>query len=275
MQIQKHPQLKQKKDNLDALKSELAKLISDRDILEHTVKKNLEALYITMIGKNEYELFCLECQAAKLKRKIELIQARLNRAEEVNLTAVEKQLDEEYKEWHEKIDKMVSDIEAGKARLNTLMPEKESKELQKIYRFLVKKLHPDINLKQTEKDKLLWNRTQDAYRIADLEELRVIKLLLEDSIDITSEENIISVIDRQIKSVKEKILNIMEYIKKIKSEFPFTIEDKIEDKEWIADKNAEIFKKIEDQKLKIKELKSVIDRLLLSNIKGSGPDTIN
>jgi hypothetical protein len=274
MQIQKHPQLKKKQDNLDALKSELSKLISDRDILEHTVKKNLEALYITRIGKNEYELFCLECQAARLKRKIELIQARLNHAEEVNLTAVEKQLDKEYKDWHEKMDKMVSDIEAGKARLNTLMPEKESKELQKIYRFLVKKLHPDINPKQTEKDKLLWNRTQDAYRIADLEELRVIKLLLEDSIDITPEENIISAINRQIKSVKEKILNIMEYINKIKSEFPFTIEDRIEDKSWVAGKNAEIFKKIEDHKLKIKELKSVIDKLLLSNIKGANTDTI-
>ena len=110
MEIQKYPELEEKQDNLNALRSELAKLISDRDISEHTVKKNLEALYITKIGKNEYELISFECQAARLKRKIELIQAKLNHAEVVDLTVVEKQLDEEYKEWQEKMDKMISDI---------------------------------------------------------------------------------------------------------------------------------------------------------------------
>ena len=43
--IQIDPKYKEKKDTLAELKSELAKLIGDRDILEKTVKKNLEALY--------------------------------------------------------------------------------------------------------------------------------------------------------------------------------------------------------------------------------------
>jgi hypothetical protein len=45
MQIQKNPQLKKKQDNLGALKSELAKLISDRDILEHTVKPQSQLIF--------------------------------------------------------------------------------------------------------------------------------------------------------------------------------------------------------------------------------------
>jgi len=275
MGIQKHPELKEKQDNLDSLKSELAKLISERDTLEHTVKKNLEALYITRIGKNEYELFRLGCQSSLLKRKIELIQAKINHAEEVNLKYVEDQLDQEYKDWQEKINKMVSDIEAGKERLKNLMPENESKEFQKLYRILVKKLHPDINPDQNEKGRLLWNRVQHAYILGDLEELRTIELLLEDIGDTVTEENILSVIDRQIKSLKEKILNLIEYIKKIKSQFPFPIENKIDNESWVAGKNKEIFKKIEVQKLKIKELKSVIDKLILRNIKGTTQDSIN
>lgn len=136
--IQIDPKYKEKKDTLAELKSELAKLIGDRDILEKTVKKNLEALYISKIGKNEYELFGLECQAARFRRKIQLIQVILNHGKEVNPLLIEKQLDVEYKDWEIKMEEMLAAVNASKARLKALMPQKESKELQLlIYRNLL------------------------------------------------------------------------------------------------------------------------------------------
>jgi len=79
--ITQTPEYKKKLNNLESLKSELAKLISERDTLENTVKKNLEALYATKIGKNEFTLFKTECEIARLKRKIELFQAKINHGE--------------------------------------------------------------------------------------------------------------------------------------------------------------------------------------------------
>ena len=179
--IQPDPVFNENKKILAYLKSELAKLICDRDIAENTVKKNLEALYVTKIGKNEYELFSLECQAARLRRKIQLMQKAINHGRQINAALIEKQLDIEYEEWEAKITKMLTAIAAGKARLKALMPQKESGLLQNLYRELVKKLHPDVNEIQTEKHKLLWNQTQQAYRNGDIEELKTIKLLLEDT----------------------------------------------------------------------------------------------
>jgi hypothetical protein len=271
---------KQNLEKLNSLKSRLAKLISDRDYLENTIKKNLEALYVTRIGKNEYELFNLECQLARLKRKIELIQIRINHGKNVDLFEVEKQLDDEYSKWQEKIDRMLSDIKTSEARLNSLMSEKETREFQSLYRSLVKKLHPDVNANQSEKEVLLWNRTQIAYKLGDIEELQTIKLLLEGigEEDIKKDQGSISLIDRQIEALKEKISRLTQYIKKLKSEFPFTIENNIKDESWVKEKNSLVLARIESIKIKIKEMQSVIENMLLANLASIDKDnkkTIN
>ena len=271
---------KQNLEKLNSLKSELAKLISDRDYLENTIKKNLEALYVTRIGKNEYELFNLECQLARLKRKIELIQIRINHGKNVDLFEVEDQLDDEYSEWKEKIDGMLSDIKASEARLNSLMSEKETREFQSLYRSLVKKLHPDVNANQSEKEALLWDRTQIAYKLGDIEELQTIKLLLEGigEEDIKKDSGSISLIDRQIEALKEKISRLTRYIKELKSEFPFTIENNIKDESWVKEKNSLVLARIESIKIQIKEMQSVIENILLANLASIDKDnkkTIN
>lgn len=286
--IQQDPVFNEKKQIIASLKSELAKLICDRDIAENTVKKNLEALYVTKVGKNEYELFALECQAARLRRKIQLMQKAINHGRQINALLIEKQLDIEYEEWEAKITKMLTAIAAGKARLKALMPQKESRQLQNLYRELVKKLHPDVNETQTEKQKLLWNQTQQAYQNGDIEELKTIKLLLEDngkygrgkeestdSSDGASKESALKKLEKTISLLKEKVFKIMEYIKELKSEFPFTIEDNIKDDEWVSRKNREISEKMEIIKSQIKDLKNVINSLVIDNINRVPGETIN
>jgi len=179
---------------------------------------------------------------------------------------------------------MFANIAISKVRLKSLMSQEESKQLQSLYRELVKTLHPDVNENQTEKYKLLWNQTQQAYLNGDIEELKTIKLLLDntnndsdDNFQVngtihpslstdTTYKTLIEKLDKNIQLVKEKIFNIMEYVKKIKNEFPFTIEDKIEDEKWVNKKNSEIFEKQGIIKSQIKDLKNVIDSIILDNI---------
>ena len=267
------PEHKKKLDDLESLKSELAKLISERDTLENTVKKNLEALYAIKIGKNEFTLFKTKCETARLKRKIELFQAKINHGEKFNVLEIDNHLDKEYKKWEKEISDMLEDIENSKKRLSSLMTKEDSIELQSTYRLLVKKLHPDVNSDQTEKSILLWNRTMQAYSLGDLEELRAIKLLVEDICDNTIDSG--PKIDDHIELIKKKIFNLIEYIKKIKSEFPFTIENDINDDNWVANKNSKILKKIENLNNKKEELRQIVDGLLLQNIDGPDPGTVN
>ncbi len=269
-----HPKYKKKLNDLESLKIELAKLISERDTLENTVKKNLEALYAVKIGKNEFTLFKTEYEIARLKRKIELFQIKINHGEKPSILEVEDQLDEEYEKWDKEMSKMLKDIENSKNRLSSLKTIEDSVEIQSIYRVLVKKLHPDVNSAQTEKSKLLWNRTIHGYSIGDLEELRAIKLLIDDVEDETIVDTAPN-IDEHIKSIKKKIFLLIEYIKKIKNEFPFTIKQDIDDENWVRNKNSEILKKVENLNNKKEELQKVIDKLLLQSIDGPDPGTVN
>ncbi len=272
--ITQSPEYKKKAATLESLKTELAKLITERDTLENTVKKNLEALYATKIGKNEFTLFKTECEITRLKRKLELFQAKINHGEKFNTVEIDGQLDTEYKKWEKEMARMLEDINNSKKRLSSLMTEEDSIELQSAYRSIVKKLHPDVNPDQKDISKLLWNRAMAAYARSDLEELRAIKLLIgaaRDNGTIDSGPKI----DDYIQSIKIKIFDLLEYIKKIKSEFPFTIEHGLNDNNWVANKNSEIFKKLETLNNKKEELQQLVDMLLLKNLDGPDLKTIN
>jgi dGTP triphosphohydrolase len=270
--ITRDPEYVKKLEKYQALKSELVSLISERDLLENTVRKNLEALYATRIGKNEYALYRLECDIARLKRKIELFQAKINHGQKPDILEIEDKLDREYQKWEKEISGILENIEKSRRRLENLREDGESIELHKIYRILVKKLHPDVITAQTERTNMLWNRTMDAYKYGDLEELKAIAILVEDEKD-TSIQGMD--IEERIRSISQKVCKLLEYIKKIRSEFPFTIEKDIEDEGWVAGKNDEIFSKIDKLEDKKTGLQEIIDALILEYLGSPGPGTVN
>ena len=269
--IEYSSQYKELKTKHEALKEELSKLISERDHLEGTVKKNLEALYMVRIGKNEIELFRSECELRTLKRKIELIQAKINHGKPVDLDEVDKTLDAEYKKWEKQIENLISNLEKSKLRLKSLLTPEETKEIQNLYRTLVKRLHPDINPKQSDKEKILWFRTMDAYSSGDTEELKTIKILLDDIGEIEMSEDPITVLEGRIKNIKDKIFKQMDYIRELKEKFPFNIQNKIDDMEWIDGKNKDICKKIKEFCIQKEELNKILDNLIFGIIKPNLP----
>jgi len=270
--ITRDPEYVKKLEKYQALKTELVSLISERDLLENTVRKNLEALYATRIGKNEYALYRLECDIARLKRKIELFQAKINHGQKPDILEIEDKLDREYQKWEKEISGILENIEKSRRRLENLREDGESMELHKIYRILVKKLHPDVITAQTERTNMLWNRTMDAYKYGDLEELKAIAILVEDEKDTGLQERDI---EEMTRSVSQKVYKLLEHIKKIRSEFPFTIEKDIEDEGWVAGKNDEIFSKIDKLEDKKTGLQEIIDALILEYLGSPGPGTVN
>jgi hypothetical protein len=271
-EIEYSSQYKELKNKYEALKEELSKLISEKDHLEGTVKKNLEALYMVKIGKNEIELFKTECEVRRLKRKIELIQAEINHGNPVDLSAVEQTLNTEYKRWEKQVDELISNLEKSKLRLKSLLNAEQTKEIQNLYRTLVKRLHPDINPKQSNKEQILWFRTIDAYNNGDIEELKTIKVLVDDLEKIETSEDPITVLKDRIEKIKEKIYKQMEYIKELKADFPLNIQNNIDDTKWVSSKNKEILDKIEQFCIQKNELSKIIDDLIFGIIKLNLPE---
>ena len=131
--------------NIAVLEKELGKVILEQDEMINTVKPNLEAEYQQTIGYKELECLENEIASRRIKRQIELLQAAINRQEEIDPEKVEQQLNDEFQEWYEKVEKQYNKVKEAQDRIEGLMSDEDSDEFKKLYRKLVFNLHPDLN----------------------------------------------------------------------------------------------------------------------------------
>ncbi len=148
--------------------------------------------------------------------------------------------------------------------------ETPKQELKRLYRYIVKKLHPDANPDATEAELALLNKAQKAYAEGDLETLREIADQLDDT-ELTEKysdtpEDLIKLRELRDK-LAEKVIVFMEHIDEIKDSFPYNEKDFLADEAAVAKRQEELVdynkacadKIIELQK-KILELSEVAEK---------------
>ena len=64
------------KAEVEKLRTEISMLLLERDELRLVVCKNIETAYMLALGSIEYKAYELHCKVLRLKRKIDLIQAK-------------------------------------------------------------------------------------------------------------------------------------------------------------------------------------------------------
>ena len=80
------PEFDKIKNEIERLRIELSMLLLERDELQFVICRNIEAKYTLEFGSIEYRAYEAQCTALRLKRKIELIQAKRNRQEPVSIS---------------------------------------------------------------------------------------------------------------------------------------------------------------------------------------------
>ena len=251
-----------------ALEKELGKVILEQDEMVNAVKPNLEAEYQKKIGYKELECLENEITARRLKRKVEVIQAAVNRQETIAIEKVEKQLDDEFQEWYEKIDDQYQKVKEAQSRIEGLMSDEENEEFKKLYRQLVFKLHPDLNPHQSKDEKNLWNRVQLAYQGGDLEEMRSLMIILEaqdGTVELPSSKDIL---EKRKTKLTEQIQKIINKLSEMGNEFPFNMADKLADKDWVLAKLEETDLQIRHWGDKCEEYDEFLKMMLMSKEAG-------
>ena len=175
------PDFQKLKDDVERLRTELSMLMLERDELRFVICKNIETEYMLKLGSLEYKAYEAQCAALRLKRKIELIQARKNRQEIISLTVIDKTLDEEFLEYEKKLNEQVEKMnDALEHSKGEYLSEADNKELKKLYRKIVKVLHPDINPDVTAAQVKMLDNAINAYKNGDLKSLRIIDEMVGD-----------------------------------------------------------------------------------------------
>ena len=252
------------KAEIQALREILASLVFERDHLIHVVCKEIESDYMRELGTIEAEIYHAECEVRYLQRKLEMMQASVNRREEVKTESIDEDLRAQYEEYQKIYEEFVRRImEAAEFQSrrkknaksakksdssdNSAKAERpketaadspkendsEDKLLKKLYRQIVKAMHPDLHPDQDEATKELFKRAILAYKDGDLKTLNEIAGTIGAAESASAEDKIESLLQEKAR-ILTMIRNIRAEIKIVKTRFPYTKKEILDDPEKLA-----------------------------------------
>ena len=235
------PDFEKLKSEVEKMRTELSMLLLERDELQFVFCKNIETEYMLKLGSIEYKAYQAQCLSLRLKRKIELIQAKKNRQEKVIISAIEEALDTEFAEYQKRLDEQINKMnDALKRSKAEVLTDEENKELKKLYRKIVKALHPDINPDASETQVDLFDNAVQAYKNGDLNTLRIIGEMVGNSPLPEQHKDALTQLNEEKERLQNLLKAIRDSIEQIKSEYPYTMKEIIEDEEQIEQRKREL-----------------------------------
>ena len=231
------PDFEKLKNEVEKMRTELSMLLLERDELQFVICKNIETEYMLKLGSIEYRAYEAQCLSLRLKRKIELIQAKKNRQEKIIISAIEEVLDNEFVEYQRQLDEQITKMNAALKRSKAeILTDEENKELKKLYRKIVKALHPDINPDVSEAQVNLFDNAVQAYKNGDLNTLRIIGEMVGNSPLPEQHKDALTQLNEEKDRLQHLLKAIRDSIEQIKSEYPYTMKEIIKDEEQTEQK---------------------------------------
>ena len=241
-----HPEVKK-------LKEELSQLIFEYDNLYGHVCPVIERKYILEFGICEYKLYELELKIDKLKRKIQLIQIEINNGNEIDLNRIDEKINEEFEEYEKQIQVQLDEINYLENNIFDKLSADDAKKLKKLYRILVKKLHPDLNPNQTFFELNLFFRAVKCFEDGNLKGLESVAALLPD--EQLEEVSEIDKLEELIREYKDKISDL-------KNDYPYNKKDLLENRRLGMEYKEMLIGLIKDRKEDIETLENKISELI-------------
>lgn len=245
----------------ELLCTQLGELSAERENCLHTEGPNLHSIYYQKVGHLEVSCLKLELECARIKREIELITAAINSGAAWDYEKITAQLDQEFEEWQQRVAKEVKALDEAKVRMAHLMKPEDSAKIQKLYRLLVKELHPDVQPTRHPRLRPLWDRLQKAYRHSDYAEMELIELLIRDEQAVALPSSL-EELHADIEYLKTKCKLLVDALFKIRQTFPFTLADLLSDPVGLADKQKELEEKLIPLEQRRTVLKAHLNTLL-------------
>lgn len=219
----------------------------------------LSSLYLERLGYLQLELLEKQTEASRLKMKMNLIQAAINRNERPDLKAIEKEINRRLQIYYARIQAQSAALDKAAKVLSHLLPEEETQKLKEIFRVLCKRLHPDLNPNQTEEEKDLFIKVKAAYDLQRLSDLQNILLYLDDSNQeklrlLSSNEKA-----ERIKHLENLIDSLNWKIDELNQSFPFNIRELILDEDYIVGKQEELQARIRTAEEEIANYSNIIN----------------
>lgn len=262
-EIIEFPAYKEAKEKLIELKKTLADLVFEKDNLEFVICEYIKTQYMLNFGSLEYKLYKAYCKYLRLRRKKEMIQAKKNRQESIDIESIENDLDYEFAEYKKILDEKISDMkEALKRSEAGFLTDEEETLIKSLYKKIVKKIHPDINPEISEEEKEFFYKATDSYKNGDLMTIQIIYDIVFSTEDSDTEALSDKFLKDEVKRLEELIGKIQKDIDLIKSQPPYTWKVFVEDKNKRAEKLKELQNNLEAYEEAIRSQEEYVEDLM-------------
>ncbi len=238
-------------EQINSLRGELEELVNCWSNLQFDVHPRLMDKYRNLFGSLEHALKEKNVISDTIKFKIELLKKKVDKGEKLT----EKVLQEidvlarqhVYKAKSKKVSKeevisFFKDIDESESRSLIPFSEIDKKyEMTKIYRDLVKKLHPDAT-NRTDLFNRYWGPVQAAYESDNLERLSLYHKILcpSNHKEFKVQNSKLNALRMELADLQESVLNEKKKIKKILDKEPFNLENKFNSKVWVSTRKRQL-----------------------------------
>jgi hypothetical protein len=219
----------------------LREILFNLEQLENVILPELRLKYDANFREFEVKIQELTLLLSEKQRVNELLLLKYQRGETITEKVVQFVLmfvEKEYAKYKKtKENKPLFGIQET---ASTVISSKTSTsdEISKLYKELVKKLHPDSSQKDEKLFEKFWNNVQESYEKQNIQRLRTYhsivctQLLSPNMFTSTSSEK--ERLEAEISFLNRKITNEQKRISAYYSKEPYTFKDSIDDSEWIS-----------------------------------------
>jgi hypothetical protein len=180
-------------------------------------------------------------------------------------------LDIEFREWEDRLKEHLEKIENARKMEKSRLSAEESRQIVELYRRLVKKLHPDLNSDLYSQYGILWGQVQEAYGNSDLESLTALWMIVEDleekDLEISSPSTL-KTLQRKESLLKKNIGAVKSIIEDIISAHPYTLKDKLMDRDWVASQRKTLEEEISGLAVQNSRFRIMADQMVKEHCHG-------
>ncbi|MBR4734136.1 MAG: hypothetical protein IK081_15385 [Lachnospiraceae bacterium] len=236
---------------------EYAELLVRRDQLFKEAESYMTS-YTAEFGDLITANFELKIECIKKKKTISYCRRRMNRGLAIDVERMHAEIEQEMQLYHAQLREMITDTENAKKA--EIIGSYRFNRAKRIYRKLAKLIHPDVNKKTMENEKLkdLWMRIVVAYQRSDVDELDDLEVLVLRALDELGEKGF----ELNTKDIEERIERVERQINDILNTEPYTYGELLRDEEKKAAYREQLVAEGEDFKQYLESLTRTLDDML-------------
>ena len=219
------------------LRTDLAVLLEAIARLNEVQLPILTARYLFALGELEHRLMALQIEVLAMRRRIEMVQARLNRGERMSLADVA-EIATELLAWRNTLQQKEQGIALAGLVLSglTAVSVADAQRVKSAYRKLARLLHPDVSPENVALFNTHWSNVQQAYRAMDADFLEAILHLVERDIG----QPLIGELAESIERLRSLVEEQARRLAQLQASPPFCYETLLNDEAWLAAKQTEL-----------------------------------